>query len=98
MYMKNLLFALIILLASCTTEKVNIIKGEIEGIKIGDKIYLTVGGPHYGNRYVSDSSIVKKDGEFILETKVSDANVYIHCTNSTESLNFDRINNNLSSG
>ena len=71
-----LLFAAALLFAfACSTEKQNIINGQIDGLEAGDRIILSVedsGGSVWASWIAVDSTIVTKAGEFTIKTKVHD--------------------------
>ncbi|MDR3227188.1 MAG: AhpC/TSA family protein [Prevotellaceae bacterium] len=73
--MKTKLFALLVLLFSCAHEKQNVINGKIDGLEIGDKIFLC--RIEDMSFEVIDSAIVSKVGEFTLKTKITGEITYL---------------------
>lgn len=67
-----LLYFVGLVVSSCNSEKQNVIKGRVEGLKVGDKIYLSVESANDETKWdFVDTTTVEKDGEFILKTKVT---------------------------
>jgi peroxiredoxin len=68
-----ILFATALLFAAaCSTEKQNIINGQIDGLEAGDRIILSVEDPDGSLWLATDSATVTEAGKFTLKTKVSD--------------------------
>jgi hypothetical protein len=63
--------------ASCVHAPQNVIKGEIEGLEVGDKIILSVEDPDGSSWIATDSAIVSKAGKFTLTTKVTGSTVQL---------------------
>jgi hypothetical protein len=62
---------------SCVNEPQNVIKGEVEGLEVGDKVILSVEDIEGSLWIAVDSAIVSKAGEFTLTTKVSGSAVQL---------------------
>jgi thiol-disulfide isomerase/thioredoxin len=71
-------------MSSCNHEKQNVINGKVEGLKVGDKIILSVEDPDGSLWIATDSAVVTKDGEFTLKTKTHDCLVQLTCLKTNE--------------
>jgi hypothetical protein len=56
---------------SCAQEPRNVIRGEVEGLEVGDKITLLVQDLNGVTWIATDSTVVDKAGEFALETGIT---------------------------
>ncbi|MDR0814255.1 MAG: DUF4369 domain-containing protein, partial [Bacteroidales bacterium] len=56
-------------LFSCSHEKQNVITGKIEGLQVGDRIFLSVEDTEGSLWVPTDSTVVTKAEEFTLKTK-----------------------------
>jgi peroxiredoxin len=69
---------------SCVQEPRNVIRGEVEGLEVGDKIILSVEGPGRLTWIATDSVVVSKAGEFTLVTSVTGSHVQLTCLKAGE--------------
>jgi thiol-disulfide isomerase/thioredoxin len=86
---RNLLTTACILtwIVSCVQEPRNVIKGEIEGLEVGDKIILSVEDIEGSMWIATDSAIVSKAGEFTLVTGATGSLVQLTRLRAGEAFN-----------
>ena len=74
--MKFFLYVFVIMFVfSCTQKKINVLNGKIDGLKVGDRVFLSVEDPD-GSFWLSiDSVTVTKDGQFSIKNNVTDCYV-----------------------
>jgi thiol-disulfide isomerase/thioredoxin len=64
-----------------------VIKGEVEGLEVGDKVILSVEDPDGATWIATDSAIVSKAGEFTLTTRVTGSHVQLTRLKAGEAFN-----------
>jgi thiol-disulfide isomerase/thioredoxin len=72
---------------ACAQGPRNVIRGEIEGLEVGDKIILSVEDPDGATWIATDSTIVSKAGEFTLVTSVTGSTVLLARVKAGEAFN-----------
>lgn len=69
--MKFFCYLLFLSLFACTSQTQNMLKGEVEGLQVGDRIYLTIANPEGNGKLLIDSTVITRDGQFLLKTGIS---------------------------
>ena len=84
--MKRQILTLLLLIglavASCTTEKQNVITGKVDGLQVGDKIILLTEDIDGASWLPADSTIVEKENEFTIKTNITGDYVMLRYKNA----------------
>ncbi|MCD8178003.1 MAG: AhpC/TSA family protein [Tannerellaceae bacterium] len=93
-YTTLLFLSLLCLFACNTAEKVNVLSGDVKGVKPGDKIVLITLDPETSQTIVLDSVTVKVENQFEISTNEKDRMVYLFRFNEYSPFTMDDLHIN----
>lgn len=76
--MKIYYYFLFLCLFSCSGKQQNVLEGRVEGLKNGDRIFLTIQDPRGSGNRIVDSAVITQEGRFLIKTDVSDQYISLY--------------------